>query len=42
MDDETYVLADFSQLPGQKFYVADAQGNVEEKFRINHLLQRAL
>ena len=33
MDDETYVLADFSQLPGQKFYVADARGNVEEKFR---------
>lgn len=33
MDDETYVLGDFSQLPGQEFYVADARGNVEEKFR---------
>lgn len=33
MDDETYVLSDFSQLPGQEFYVADARGNVPEKFR---------
>jgi len=33
MDDEIYVLADFSQLPGQKFYVSDKQGNVEEQFR---------
>lgn len=33
MDDETYVLADFRQLPGQNFYVADARGNVEEQFR---------
>lgn len=33
MDDETYVLGDFSQLPGQEFYVADARGNVDEKFR---------
>lgn len=33
MDDETYVLADFSQLPGQEFYVSDVRGNVAEKFR---------
>lgn len=33
MDDETYILADFSQLPGQAFYVADARGNVEEQYR---------
>jgi len=33
MDDETYVLGDFSQLPGQEFYVANSRGNVEEKFR---------
>lgn len=33
MDDETYVLADFSQLPGQEFYVAESRGNVEEQYR---------
>lgn len=33
MDDETYVLADFSQLPGQEFYTADSRGNVAEKFK---------
>lgn len=33
MDDETYVLANFSQLPGQEFYVADSRGNVEEQYR---------
>lgn len=33
IDDETYVLADFKQLPVQKFYVADARGNVEAQFR---------
>lgn len=33
MDDETYVLSDFSQLPGQEFYVADARGNVLDKFK---------
>lgn len=33
MDDETYVLADFSQLPGQEFYVADSRGNCEEQYR---------
>lgn len=33
MDDETYVLADFSQLPGQECYSAVGRGNVEEKFR---------
>ena len=34
MDDETYVGGDFSQLPGQEFYVVDSRGYVEEKFRI--------
>lgn len=34
MDDETYVLSDFKQLPGQKFYVADSRGNVAEEFRV--------
>ena len=33
IDDETYVLADFSQLPGQDFYVADSRGNFSEEFR---------
>lgn len=33
MDDESYVLADFKQLPGQEFYVADSRGNVDEEFR---------
>ena len=26
MDDETYVLCDFSQLPGQEFYTASERG----------------
>ena len=34
MENETYVLANFLQLPGQEFYVADARGNVTEKFRV--------
>ena len=34
MDDKTYVLGNFSQLPGQEFYVADARGNVAEEFRV--------
>jgi len=29
MDDETYVLSKFSQLPGQAFYVARERGSVE-------------
>ena len=33
MDDETYVLCEFSQLPGQEFYSATKRGGVEEKFR---------
>lgn len=33
MDDETYVLSKFSQLPGQEFYTAKERGGVEEKFR---------
>lgn len=33
MDDETYVLCDFSQLPGQEFYSATQRGNVSEEFR---------
>lgn len=33
MDDETYVLCDFSQLPGQEFYTACGRGNVEKQFR---------
>lgn len=34
MDDETYVLADFLQLPGQEYYVADTRGNVAEECRV--------
>lgn len=34
MDDETYVLADFSQLPGLEFYTADHRGNVDEQYRV--------
>lgn len=34
MDDETYVLADFSQLPGLEFYTADHRGGVDEEFRV--------
>lgn len=37
MDDETYVFADFAQLPGQEFYVADSRGNVSEEFRTKKL-----
>ena len=33
MDDETYVLGDFSQLPGVDFYVADTRGNVHEQYK---------
>lgn len=33
MDDETYVKADFKQLPGQKFYLATARGDVPAKFK---------
>lgn len=33
MDDETYVLCDFSQLPGQEYYTATSRGDVEEEFR---------
>lgn len=33
MDDETYVKADFKQLPGQKFYVASMRGNVPSKYK---------
>lgn len=33
MDDETYVYARFSQLPGQEFYTAKERGGVDEKFR---------
>jgi len=31
MDDETYVLTDFSQLPGQEFYTATERGGVEKQ-----------
>lgn len=33
MDDETYVLCDFSQLPGLAFYTARSRGGVKNKFR---------
>ena len=33
MDDETYVLTKFCQLPGQEFYSATQRGGVEERFR---------
>jgi len=33
MDDETYVLSKFSQLPGQAFYVSKKRGDVKEQFR---------
>lgn len=33
MDDETYVLGSFSQLPGQEFYVSKGRGNVAKQFR---------
>jgi len=37
MDDETYVLADFAQLP---FYVAGSRGNVDEEFRTSRNFPR--
>lgn len=36
MDDETYVLADFLQLPGQEFYVTNARWNVPEDCRVKN------
>lgn len=33
MDDETYVLSKFAQLPGQEFYSAKERGGVAERFR---------
>lgn len=33
LDDETYVKLDFNQLPGTKFYMADARGNVDERYK---------
>lgn len=33
MDDETYVKADFKQIPGQQFYTAKKRGLVPEKFK---------
>lgn len=33
MDDETYVKADFNQLPGQEFYVAKKRGDADPKFK---------
>lgn len=33
MDDETYVKMDFGQLPGQKFYMAMARGDVPNKYK---------
>lgn len=33
MDDETYVLCDFAQLPGQEFYSAMERGGVAEQFK---------
>lgn len=33
LDDETYVKMDFGQLPGQKFYLATARGDVPAKFK---------
>lgn len=33
MDDETYVLSKFAQLPGQEFYSAKERGEVAERFR---------
>ena len=32
MDDETYVLEDFKQLPGMCFYTAMQRNGVEEHF----------
>lgn len=33
MDDETYIKADFKQIPGQKFYLSKARGDVPAKFK---------
>lgn len=33
MDDETYVKADFKQLPGQQFYTSKKRGDVPDKFK---------
>lgn len=33
LDDETYVKLDFNQLPGTKFYMAKARGDVDEKYK---------
>jgi len=33
MDDETYVKADFKQIPGQVYYNAKIKGNVAPKFK---------
>ena len=33
LDDETYMKANFKQLPGRKFYVSQFRGNVPEKFK---------
>lgn len=33
LDDETYIKADFNQIPGQEFYTAKQRGGVAEKFR---------
>lgn len=33
MDDETYVKADFKQLPGQEFYTASGKGRVADIFK---------
>lgn len=33
MDDETYVKADFNQLPGHQFYTAKKKGEVADKFK---------
>ena len=35
IDDETFVQSNFFQLPGQEFYVADARGNMAEKYRVS-------
>lgn len=33
MDDETYVLCDFNQMPGQEYYTALGRGQVQERYR---------
>ena len=39
MDDETYVKADFKQLPGQEFYTASGKEKVSEIFKTIKLLK---